>query len=1062
MNELAMIWALAGVMALRVLMLIRFWCIPHTLVKGRFFGLPLEPSLSQPLLRRYHNALFICYLVDVCCALAVAVWGDLYLLLLEQVIAAVLARVCYSLIGIHFVRQAKLIAAENSWKPVRSVALMLTTRRLRDYVSLPFEVLLPLLTATTFALLTYLLWRVGEDDLIIRRASSFAVLALYLQFGGLLIKQALVKWRWRMPGQRVDEFQRWREAVLRYWLWVCDYFRCIFSLALLVFVLVDLLHTAGAHEEPIMLLRLAVAGIIILTGILGYERQHKRLKPLWESLRPLEDFSLPPETIDNREFFCGGICYFNAENPALFVPGPLVFAINLANRRTYLYAAYIVVLVSLGIWCGVAQPRAQGATESALALAFSWDQTVNAKTTPSPESLRELADGVRKIVEDDEAVGAEVLILHRSKSVLHEVYGFSDLDRRTPLKPSTIACIRSMTKPLVGTAIQMLVDEGKLSLAEPASKYLPAFNNEKSRAITIEQLLTHSAGFPLTRINKQLTAYSGQREVADQAGQLGPDGPPGQFRYSDCDSETLAAIVSAASGEPADRFLLKRILVPLAMKDTFLVLKEHAPDRSRVSSNHAGSPGMWHKYWDHEDKPFFPFFLGAASAYSTAEDYAKFLGLWFNRGQVQGKQLLSQAAIDRALKPAFAMLTPGTNLPYPTGLKPLRPNYGQHWMIYLEPDSKAPEGSLPVFGHGGSDGTLALVFPKQELVAFYFTQSRGGMSTFRFEELLAPLVGLGKLDARPRVPVEELRRYVASYREAGGKDRAWVTVQGQRLRLELPKSGALLLRWPDASGRWEFGEAQPGISVSFDRNPTGNVTGMKLWLNNQLLQSYERLPAARDLPTIEQIMQMRRVSHGGARIDELKNLELKGKVKIGAIEADNSIVADGLDRVVRRLVAPAINSTTVVDRGRAKRQITGQPAEELQGPFLEEALRMNPLARIRDWRDSFASAEVAGMDGQGDEEAWIIRLSCKFSPPITRYVNKKTGLLVREDSWVTAKGVGTVPLSIEFADYRDVAGVKIPFRLASESRVTGKQVSQFMDAKANAPMSEQTFALPKE
>src|SRR5262245_34813816 len=123
---------------------------------------------------------------------------------------------------------------------------------------------------------------------------------------------------------------------------------------------------------------------------------------------------------------------------------------------------------------------------------------------PSPEALRALAARVRELVEDDEAVGAEVLILHRRQVVLHEAFGWADLDRRTPLTPNTIVCVRSMTKPLIGTAIQMLIDEGKLSLADPASKYLPAFANDRSRAITIEQLLTHTAGFPLTLIDKPL------------------------------------------------------------------------------------------------------------------------------------------------------------------------------------------------------------------------------------------------------------------------------------------------------------------------------------------------------------------------------------------------------------------------------------------------------------------------------------------------------------------------------------------------------------------------------
>ena len=182
-------------------------------------------------------------------------------------------------------------------------------------------------------------------------------------------------------------------------------------------------------------------------------------------------------------------------------------------------------------------------------------------------------------------------MLERRQVVLHEAFGWSDMDRKTPLAPNTIVCVRSMTKPLVGTAIQMLIDEGKLRPSDAASKYLDSFDNDKSRAITIEQLLTHTAGFPLTMIDKPLRSYSGGRAVVDQAGKIGPSGKPGSFRYSDTDSETLAAIVSEVSGEPVDLFIQRRIIEPLGMKDTFCVLGNESPPRSRVSSNHAGAPG---------------------------------------------------------------------------------------------------------------------------------------------------------------------------------------------------------------------------------------------------------------------------------------------------------------------------------------------------------------------------------------------------------------------------------------------------------------------------------------
>ncbi len=1063
MNALMLYWLVAMLLGYRVALFVRFWRLPYSLAKDRFLGLPVQASAAQPLLLRYRILISIIYLTDLCCALGAFVWGGVFGLVIEQAVAAIVVRFYHSFVGIHVIRKAKWLAAQDSWKPVRQVAFMLETRRLRDYISVAFELSLPVLTLASFGMLAYQLRHATEEDSLPSLAPicAFAALAIYLQLGGLLVKHSLVKWRWRIPGERVEEYLSFRGAVLRYWLWVCDYFRCVVTVALLALVFFPYFHASGAGQKTVMIGNMLAAATLILIGTLGYERQQRRMMSLWKAMQPLEDFTSPPEAIDIREFFLGGLCYFNAENPALFVPGPLVYAVNLGNKRSYLYAAYVVLMIPLGIWCASSQ-RARGAGNESLQPPAQVSKVATKQPSSlQPEALRDLAAGVRQLIDDDEAVGAEVLILHHRKVVLHEAFGWADLDRRTPLTPNTIVCIRSMTKPLVGTAIQMLIDEGKLSLADAASKYLPAFANDKSRSITIEQLLTHTAGFPLTHINKALSAYSGQRAVADQAGQAGPTSPAGTFRYSDCDTETLAAIVSEVAGEPVDAFIRRRILDPLEMKDTYCVLGNNVPPRSRVSSNHAGSPGMWHKYWDHEEKPFFPFFLGAASAYSTPSDYARFLSLWLDRGQVGGRRLLSEATIDRALRPAQPMLSPGSNAPFPTGLKPLRPHYGQHWMIYVATNPGA-HGALPVFGHDGSDGTMALVFPEQELMAFYFTQSRGGLSIFQFEEMLAPLVGLPVPPQHTRLSVDQLQPYLGAYQEAGTGKRVWVTLQGKRLRLEISGGGALLPQWPDAKGRWSFGESQPGVAVSFDKSSVGDVTEVRLWQNDKELAHYTRLPLAKDLPSVDQVMAFRRLKQGGDMVDALRSLEIKGKLRVGQTDLDTTIVAAGSDRIVRRVSLPAGTEMAVADGGRVRKQSPGQPVEDLNGLRREESLRISPLVRLGDWRQTSAAVRLAGTDRLGDEPVWIVRLECEFSPPLTRYVSTKTGLLLKEEAWITAKGVGTVPFTVLFEDYREVAGVQLPFRLKSESRLSGKQVMQFTEANANVIIRKETFALPKD
>ena len=84
----------------------------------------------------------------------------------------------------------------------------------------------------------------------------------------------------------------------------------------------------------------------------------------------------------------------------------------------------------------------------------------------SPEKVRAVLDGVRALVADQEAVRAQVLLIKDGKIILDEGVGWRDRESRLKMEPNTICCVRSMTKPVVGTAVQMLIDEGKLALTD--------------------------------------------------------------------------------------------------------------------------------------------------------------------------------------------------------------------------------------------------------------------------------------------------------------------------------------------------------------------------------------------------------------------------------------------------------------------------------------------------------------------------------------------------------------------------------------------------------------------
>jgi CubicO group peptidase (beta-lactamase class C family) len=325
----------------------------------------------------------------------------------------------------------------------------------------------------------------------------------------------------------------------------------------------------------------------------------------------------------------------------------------------------------------------------------------------SSNGIQGIMDQIEEWVEGERIVGAEILIIRSREIILHEAFGWRDRERNIPMERNTICRIRSMTKPIVGTAILMLMEQERLSITDKVALYIPSFNNEKSREVTIEQLLTHTGGFEDPGYPGTAVDYGSLKELVDAVGTSGPTYTPGErFLYSDGGSSTLAYIVTVVSGMPVEDFIQTNILGPLGMVDSFCNLTEDDPRRSRVSCTYWQNAGEWVKYWDNHDPQVVPFFRGSGGIYSTTTDYARFLTMWVDEGISGSMRFLTPGTVRQALTPSPQSIE--GNFPY-----------GFQWSIYDE----------PTFGHSGSDGTLAWADPVEDLMIFYFTQSRRNNTT---------------------------------------------------------------------------------------------------------------------------------------------------------------------------------------------------------------------------------------------------------------------------------------------------------------------------------------------
>jgi CubicO group peptidase (beta-lactamase class C family) len=676
-----------------------------------------------------------------------------------------------------------------------------------------------------------------------------------------------------------------------------------------------------------------------------------------------------------------------------------------------------------------------------------------------PAALKELSAAARSVVDHDDAVGAELLVVKDHKTVLHEAFGFKDKESKAPMEPDTIFCIRSMTKPVAATAIQMLIDEGKIALSDRASQHLPAFRGTACEPITVEQLLTHRAGLPLSLINKPLTDYQGRADVVQQIAEQGPVLPiGGQFSYSDCGADSIGAIIDQVSGASAEEFIQHRILDPLGMRDTLTVVREGDPRRGRISNNYMGHRGDWTRYWSNIEPPIFPFLLTSQSLYSTPLDYARFVSLWLDGGVADGKRLLSPEAITRGLTSASG------GVALPSEMTSTRLDYGQFWELSFNPSG---EHELVAFGHGGSDGTAAWAFPKLNLIVCFFTQARLSTSPAEVEAVLdrrfaAPLVGKEPERPPPASEPRALDALLGVYWSADDGMYRAVSREDDKLMLEIPGVAYVELV-PVATDQWAVRMAR-SQKLTFERDDQGVVVA----INADTGSAQARLPRITEtpgLPSVDELMKLHIAGHHAEKLDQLPPFRRTGTVDMpqrhlsGTID---SLVASP-DRFRTQINLGASRQLGVLNGDRAWTANSGQPVKDLDPEATDQLGLDHPAALFGDLRPHYREIRVIAKTEDHGEPFYVLRAVPRHALPTAFIVNARTGLLAGQERLVRLPTLGVVGASVTYEDYRDVGGVQLPFRLSVEyaTSLLGTTTIQFNAVDLSPEVPPHAFDRPE-
>jgi CubicO group peptidase (beta-lactamase class C family) len=388
---------------------------------------------------------------------------------------------------------------------------------------------------------------------------------------------------------------------------------------------------------------------------------------------------------------------------------------------------------------------------SSLQKTSSLSEASPASAGMSPERLGKIDEMLQQAVADDNIPGAVALIARNGKIVFYQAYGMAENASGTPMKKDHIFRIASQTKAITSTAVMILWEEGRFRLDDPISKYIPEFKdagildtfNEKDstyttkpseKEITIRHLISHTSGIGYGVIDgddrfKKIYHKAGITDLfttenisieasVKKLAKLPLHHTPGEkFTYSE-GLDVLGYFIEVVSGMPFDEFLRTRIFDPLGMDDTWFYLP--GEKHNRLVAVQQFKDGKWEKYpvtfydTDYPVKGAKRFFSGGAGLSSTAKDYASFLQMYLNEGELNGTRILSRTTVQSIMGNQIGDI-------WKDGPK----HYGLAFgVVTSKGQDMGGEGSTGTFDWGGYFNTQYFADPKEQIIGVLMKQTQ--------------------------------------------------------------------------------------------------------------------------------------------------------------------------------------------------------------------------------------------------------------------------------------------------------------------------------------------------
>jgi len=400
-------------------------------------------------------------------------------------------------------------------------------------------------------------------------------------------------------------------------------------------------------------------------------------------------------------------------------------------------------------------------------------------------ALAQIAPALQSVIDAGDLSGAVTLIWRGGQEIQFQALGQRDIEAGLPMTRDTLFRIASMTKPITSVAALMLMEEGKLRLDDPVTKWLPEFANMRvlkdatgpvedtypaPRDITVEDLFTHRAGLAYGFTSIGPIAHAHQKALGDVLGiDAGPDAflkalgglplsyPPGErFHYSHA-TDVLGFLVGRVAGKPFRDVVIERIFAPLGMVDTdFYIPPEKRGRAAKVYRLKDDFSALEEVPFANHDRP--PAFCGGGgSLVSTLDDYLKFARMLLGAGEVDGVRLLKPETVElmrqNRLTDAQREI-PFMGIPFWMGQ-----GFGLGVSVITDPEKQAwmGAGNAGAFGWPGAFGTWWQADPESGMILIYLIQNSIPLGP----EAAAQLATGQRMGARAALPAFQKAAYAA-------------------------------------------------------------------------------------------------------------------------------------------------------------------------------------------------------------------------------------------------------------------------------------------------------------